>query len=191
MSFQKTILCGEITTDPELRWNQAQIPCCAFRLKTVDSWLDERGQPREKSETHKVIVWGRDAERVSKEFKKGQLAVIEGKLQTRVWKAENGLDIDITEVVAVPNGVRFCGPSGFTAQRPTDGPSASKALPQNKEAEGPRRTPGSGEPPISPVKPAAAAENAQQPKKPSPVKPAPPKPDKVHVDLAVEEDLPF
>lgn len=187
MSFQKLILCGELTTEPELRYNQSGLPCCAFRLKTVESWTAPDGQVREFAEIHKILVWGKDAERVAKEFKKGHTAIIEGRNQTRPWKAENGLDVEITEVVPVPNGIRFPGHSRPAEPAARERPKTPAPLPQDPPAEGPKRAPDAQ----GPVKPAAAEE---KPKRASPVKPAPPKPDKVSVDLAKAaetEDLPF
>lgn len=187
MSFQKLILCGELTTEPELRYNQAGVPCCAFRLKTVETWVGGDGQTHEFAENHRILVWGRDAERTFKDFKKGYMAIVEGRNKTRIWKAENGLDVEITEVVPVPNGVRF--PGGTRAAEPaqTQRPRAQPTPPQNPPVEGPKRNDAAQ----SPIKPPVPGD---EPKRVSPVKPAPPKPEKVHVDLAAaaeKEDLPF
>jgi single stranded DNA-binding protein len=184
MSFQKTILCGEIITDPELRWNQAGVACCAFRLKTAESWIGPDGSVREDEERHRVLVWGKDAERISKDFKKGHLVVVEGRNKTRAWKSENGVTIDITEVVAVPNGVRFCGGAALAESRPAR-PEAFPAPRQDPPPESAKQP--------SPAAPEAAVkeEKPSAPKKKTPIKAAAPKPDKVPVDLAVADDLPF
>jgi single-strand DNA-binding protein len=176
MSFQKTILCGEVDTQPELRHTQAGTPCCAFRLKTVETWMGGDGSMKEEVETHRVIVWGRDAERAAKELKKGSMAVVEGRLKTRHWMAENGHNVEIVEVVAVPNGVRF--PGGLSPASPE--PMRAKAPahpPENKPA-----APSAKAPPALPK---------EREKKQTPIKPAPPKPDKVPVDLSEADDLPF
>ena len=176
MSFQKTILCGEVDTDPELRHSQSGLACCAFRLKTVETWMGGDGAMKEETEVHRVIVWGKDAERSQRDLKKGSMVVIEGRLKTRAWKAENNLTIDIVEVVAVPNGVRF--PGGLSTQpshRARAQPPANP--PENKQA--------------APSAKAPADKIPVKEKKEPPIKPAPPKPDKVHVDLSNEDDLPF
>lgn len=188
MSFQKMILCGEIVEDPELRYTQSGIPCCAMKLKTVDSWVGADGQVRVDEEVHRVIVWRHDGEKAAKELKKGQTALVEGKNKTRRWMSENGVDVDITEVIAVPGGVKnLSGPSVPTHRAG----KASEALrpnpPAQKEA---------GTAPLNPQT-AAPAEAPKREAKASPVKPkAPekPKPDKVPVDVLdpqVKEELPW
>lgn len=184
MSFQKTILCGEIITDPELRWNQAGVACCAFRLRTAESWFGPDGSVREDEERHRVLIWGKDAERASKDFKKGHLVVVEGRNKTRAWKSENGVVVDITEVVAVPNGIRFCGGAAPVEKRSTrsEAPAASRQDPPPESVKQPAQA--TFVAPVNEEKPAAA-------KKKTPIKAAAPKPDKVPVDLAVADDLPF
>lgn len=193
MSFQKLILCGEIVNDPELRYTQSGVPCCAFRLKTVDLWAGSDGQARTEEEVHKVIVWRQDGERASKELKKGTVVLVEGKNKTRTWMSENGVEMPITEVVAVPNGVKLLA-GGLTQQpsaRPTkareDTPKNSApqpAAPAPKAAPQPMPAQTVKPPKDSPIKPLTAAEKAEKEDKP----------EKVSVDLLspeVVEDLPF
>lgn len=182
MSFQKLILCGEVVSDPELRYTQSGIPCCAFRLKTVESWPGADGTMREEAEIHKVIVWRQDAERAAKELKKGQTALVEGKNRTRKWMSENNHEVDITEVVAIPNGVRFLA-GGPPAAARNAAPLAAPA--KNPEARAP----------ITPQQPTSA--EPQKPVRAAPIKPLPgkdEKPHKVSVDVLepqVADDLPF
>jgi single-strand DNA-binding protein len=182
MSFQKLILCGEVVSEPELRYTQSGIPCCAFRLKTVESWPGADGTMREEAEIHKVIVWREQAERVARELKKGQTALVEGKNKTRKWMSENNHEIDITEVVAIPNGVRFLagGP----------GPAARAAPPSPTPTKNP-------EPKASGPEPQSPPKEPKKPMKAAAIKPLPgkdEKPLKVAVDVLepqVADDLPF
>lgn len=184
MSFQKTILCGEVTTEPELRHNTSGIACCAFRLKTVDVYTGHDGQLKEDVETHRILAWAHEAERISKTFKKGHIVLVEGKLKTRKLNAENGIDLEITEVIPIPKGVRFLGGSE-TPAHPAKNPTAK--APESPGA--PRAAPFT--PPVKPTPPPPATPRAkaESPIKPAP--PAPPKPDKVPVDLSASDDLPF
>lgn len=181
MSFQKLILCGELTIDPELRYTPSGTACCAFRLKTVDAWVGNDGQPREEVEIHRIIVWGQDGERASKELKKGQTVLVEGKNKTRKVMGDNNLEVEITEVIAMPRGVRFLG-GGPEVQRTAEiRPKPPEAPQQNQPAQPPQE---------GATKPLPAKRAAKD----SPVKPQPPKPAKVSVDLAEAEaadDLPF
>lgn len=197
MSFQKLILCGEIVNDPELRYTQSGIPCCAFKLKTVDIWAGSDGQARTEEEVHKVIVWRQDGERAAKELKKGGMVLVEGKNKTRMWMAENGVEIPITEVVAVPNGVKPL--AGGLVQQPsarstkarensTKNPAPQPAsLPAPKAAPQPAPAQPVKAPKDSPIKPMTAAEKVEKAERED-------KPEKVSVDLLspeVVEDLPF
>ena len=194
MSFQKLILCGEIVNDPELRYTQSGIPCCAFKLKTVDIWAGSDGQPRTEEEVHKVIVWRQDGERASKELKKGVTVLVEGKNKTRMWMAENGVEMPITEVVAVPNGVKLL--AGGLVQQPSARSTKARentqkapapqpaSAPQPKAAPQPAPAQPVKAPKDSPIKPLTAAEKEERDDKP----------EKVPVDLLapeVVEDLPF
>jgi single-strand DNA-binding protein len=171
MSFQKLILCGEVWTDPELRYTSSGIPCCAFKLRTIEVFPGRDGQQREDAEIHRVIVWGADAEKLAPILKREQTVIVEGRSKTRKWKSENGVEVDITEAVANPGGVRRIGGGDPAQKAPESGRTAIWDRPQKE----------------SPEKEKAA-------KRPSPVKPVEPKPAKVPVDLVAanaEEDLPF
>ncbi len=171
MSFQKTILCGEITVDPELRHNSSGLPCCSFRVKTVSVYTGHDGQLMETEEIHKVLAWRHEAERIAKTFKKGHIVIVEGQLATRKPRAD--LDLEVTEVIPISGGVRFLGGQQASATSPKNPPAKASA-------------PGAG-----PMKPAPAPQAAAKPKAASPIKPAPAKPDKVPVDLSDSDDLPF
>ena len=62
MSVNKVILLGRLGQDPELKYTPGGSPVCNFSLATTESWTDKAGQKQEKTEWHRVVVWGKLAE---------------------------------------------------------------------------------------------------------------------------------
>ena len=106
MSLNKVMLIGHLGSDPELRYTQGGQPVANFNLATNEKWTKD-GKTQEKTEWHKVVVWGKMAETCEKYLKKGRQAYIEGKLQTREWEDKDGQKRYTTEVVAMT--VQFIG----------------------------------------------------------------------------------
>jgi len=100
----RVTLVGRLGKDPELRFTQGGQAVAQVSVATDESFTDKQGQKQKKTEWHKVVVWGKQAESVSKYLAKGSLAYIEGKLQTREWE-KDGVKRYMTEVVA--QNVRF------------------------------------------------------------------------------------
>ncbi len=105
----KTILMGNLGADPELRYTPSGRPVCNFRVATNESWTDDKGQKQQRTEWHRITVWGKTAESCGQYLKKGRLVYIEGKLQTREWEDKDKVKRYTTEVVAafvkfVPTG---------------------------------------------------------------------------------------
>lgn len=109
MSLNKVMLIGHLGSDPELRYTQGGQPVCNFNLATNEKW-EKDGKSQERTEWHKVVVWGKIAESCEKYLKKGRQAYIEGKLQTREWEDKDGSKRYTTEVVA--QTVQFLGGEG-------------------------------------------------------------------------------
>jgi single-strand DNA-binding protein len=102
MSVNKVILLGRLGQDPELKYTPGGSPVCNFSLATTESWTDKSGQKQEKTEWHRVVVWGRQA-------------FLEGRLQTRSWDDKDGNKRYTTEILA--STVQFIGgPSANTNQ---------------------------------------------------------------------------
>ena len=99
-SVNKVILVGNLGAEPELKYTPAGKAVCNLSLATNEVWKDKSGQKQEKTEWHRVQVWGDMAENCSKYLAKGRMAYVEGKLQTRKWQDKNGQDRYTTEVVA-------------------------------------------------------------------------------------------
>ena len=104
----KVILIGNLGRDPELRYTQSGQAVCNFTLATTESWTDKgSGDKVEKTEWHRIVVWGATAEAAAKYLAKGRSVYIEGKLQTREWEDKEGHKRQTTEIVA--QNVTFLG----------------------------------------------------------------------------------
>src|SRR5205814_88256 len=98
--INKVILIGNLGKDPELRHTPQGQAVANFSLATSENWTDKNGQKQERTEWHKVVVWGKPAELAAKYLSKGRKAYIEGRLQTRAWDDKEGQKRYTTEVVA-------------------------------------------------------------------------------------------
>lgn len=99
-SLNKVILIGRLGRDPELRYTVNGTPVVNFPLATSDSYVDKDGNRQEKTEWHKIVVWGKQAETVANYLGKGRLIYVEGSLQTRKWTDNQGQDRFTTEIRA-------------------------------------------------------------------------------------------
>ena len=102
----KVILVGNLGKDPEVRYTQDGKAVASLTLATSESWKDQSGQVQEKTEWHRVSIFGKLAEIAGEYLRKGSQIYIEGKLQTRKWTNKEGQDQYTTEIVLDPfNGV--------------------------------------------------------------------------------------
>ncbi len=95
----KVILIGNLGADPELRYTQGGQPVADLRMATNESWTDKNGQKQERTEWHKIVMWGKPAEICKQYVSKGSRLYIEGRLQTRTWE-KDGQKHYSTEIVA-------------------------------------------------------------------------------------------
>jgi single-strand DNA-binding protein len=108
-SVNKVILIGNLGADPELKYTPSNRALCNLRIATTDVFKDKGGQRQERTEWHRVTVWGDQAENCSKYLAKGRSVYVEGKLQTRTYDKE-GQKHYATDVVA--DRVVFLGGGG-------------------------------------------------------------------------------
>jgi single-strand DNA-binding protein len=108
-SINKVILIGNLGADPELKYTPSSRALCNLRVATTEVFKDKSGVKQEKTEWHRVTVWGDQAENCSKYLAKGRSVYIEGKLQTRTYDKE-GQKHYATDVVA--DRVVFLGGGG-------------------------------------------------------------------------------
>jgi len=104
--INKVILVGNLGQDPEIRYTADGRPIANFSIATSESWKDKNsGEKREKTEWHRVVVFGKLAEICGEYLSKGRQVYIEGKLQTRKWQGQDGQDRYTTEVVVDMRGI--------------------------------------------------------------------------------------
>jgi single-strand DNA-binding protein len=108
-SVNKVILVGNLGADPELKHTPSNRAVCNLRIATAETWKDKGGQKQEKTEWHRVTVWGDSAENCSKYLTKGRSVYVEGRLETRSYD-KDGQKHYSTEVVA--ERVVFLGGGG-------------------------------------------------------------------------------
>lgn len=96
----KVILIGNVGADPELRYTAGGTAVTNFNIATNESWTDSSGERQERTEWHRIVVWGRLAEICNQYLRKGSKVFIEGRLQTRSWETQDGQKRYTTEVVA-------------------------------------------------------------------------------------------
>ena len=98
--LNKVMLIGHLGQDPEVRALPNGQHVANFTLATGEKWKDRNsGQEHERTEWHRVAIFGKLAEIVQQYVKKGSKLYIEGKLQTRKWQDQNGQDRYTTEIV--------------------------------------------------------------------------------------------
>lgn len=96
----KCILIGHLGQDPEIRYMPSGGAVANLTLATSESWRDKQtGEMKEKTEWHRVCIFGKLAEIAGEYLRKGSQVYIEGSLQTRKWTDQNGQDRYTTEVV--------------------------------------------------------------------------------------------
>lgn len=96
----KVILIGNLGQDPEVRYMPNGGAVTNITLATSESWRDKQtGEMKEKTEWHRVVIFGKLAEIAGEYLKKGSQVYIEGALQTRKWQDQSGQERYTTEVV--------------------------------------------------------------------------------------------
>ena len=130
MNLNKVFILGNLTRDPELRSIPAGVKVCTLGVATNRVWKDKSGARQEDTQFHNIVVFGTQAENVAQYLRKGNSALVEGRMQTRSWDNQEGKKQYRTEVVAerVQFGPKFTptGASGNT-------PSTANQAPEPKE----------------------------------------------------------
>lgn len=101
----KVMLIGNLGADPEVRYMPSGSAVANLRIATSESWRDKTtGEPQERTEWHRVALFGKLAEIAGQYLRKGSKVYIEGKLRTRKWQGQDGQDRYTTEVIVDING---------------------------------------------------------------------------------------
>ncbi len=174
LSLNKTMLIGNATRDPELKYIPSGQGVCNFSIATNRRFKNAQGDIQEETQYHDLVAWGKLAELISQMVKKGNKVYVEGRLQTRQWDAPDGSKRSRTEVVLeqfVPltpkNANGAYSDPGFGAQTDT----AATATPDETQ-------------PVPSAKPAAKTTKEKPTENAAPT----PAPDAEEINL---DDIPF
>ena len=99
-SVNKAIIVGNLGADPELRSTQGGQAVCNLSIATSEKFNDRDGNRQERTEWHRVTLWGKLAEIAGQYLRKGAKVYIEGRISTRKWQDDSGADRYSTEIVA-------------------------------------------------------------------------------------------
>lgn len=100
MNLNKAMLIGNLTRNPEVRTTPQGQTVCSFGLATNRRWNDQSGNRQESVEFHNIVAWGKLAEICGQYLVKGKKVYVEGRLQTRKWQGQDGVEKQRTEIVA-------------------------------------------------------------------------------------------
>ncbi len=128
----KVVLVGTLGRDPEVRNTANGGAVTTLNVATSDQWTDKQsGERQERTEWHRVVIFGKLAEIAGQYLKKGSQVYLEGKLQTRKWQDQSGQDRFTTEVIVDTNGqMQMLGGGGRSDDR------ASNSAPANHDDQG-------------------------------------------------------
>lgn len=100
MNFNKAIIVGNLTRDPETRMIPSGQAVSSFSIATNRIWNDQSGNKQQATEYHNIVAFGKLADICSKYLSKGRLVLVEGRIQTRSWQDQSGVKKYRTEIVA-------------------------------------------------------------------------------------------
>lgn len=99
-SVNKAIIIGSLGRDPEIRYMPNGDAACNLSVATSESWKDKSGEKQERTEWHRISMFGKLAEIAGQYLAKGSSVYLEGKLQTRKWTDKDGVEKYTTEIIA-------------------------------------------------------------------------------------------
>lgn len=130
-SLNKVMLIGNLTRDPNLRYTPNGTAVCSFGIATNRSWTpSDGGEKQEKVEYHNIVAWAKLADICGQLLHKGDKVYLEGRLQTRDWKGDDGQERKTTEVV-IDNMMLLSNGRGTGA--PSRSSSAEEQMPEDME----------------------------------------------------------
>jgi single-strand DNA-binding protein len=139
-SVNKVILVGNLGRDAELRYTPGGAPVATLNLATTEVWNDKTsGQKQEKTEWHRIVLWGKSAESLSEYLTKGKQIYVEGRLQTRKWQDKDGVDKYTTEIIA--HSMQMLGSRPRDSESAGSGGEKEPGKPAAPEKEQSKRAP--------------------------------------------------
>jgi len=124
MNFNKAIVVGRLTRDPESRTMPSGQTVASFSVATNRVWVGQDGNKQESTEFHNIVAFGKLADICSKYLNKGRLVLIEGRLQTNSWQDKEGNKKYRTEIIA--DNMQMGPRAGFAADESESGPRSDK-----------------------------------------------------------------
>jgi len=135
----KAILVGNLGADPETRYTSNGTCVTNIRLATTEQWKDRQsGEQQERTEWHRVVLWGKLGEVAEQYLRKGAQVYIEGRIETRKWQDQGGQDRYTTEVRALD--MQMLGGRGGGGGGGGGGPGAEENWSQDTPASAPRQS---------------------------------------------------
>jgi len=138
-SVNKVILVGNLGRDAELRYTPGGAAVATLNLATTEVWNDKGGQRQEKTEWHRIVLWGKQAESLQEYLTKGKQIYVEGRLQTRQWDDKDGNKRYTTEIKA--DRITLLGGGGASGGRGASMDRGGAGMSQG----------GGDEPPMEPI----------------------------------------
>jgi single-strand DNA-binding protein len=134
--INKVILVGRLGRDPETRYTSSGQAVCNFTMATDESFKSRSGERQQRTEWHRIVMWGKLAEIAQQYLKKGQLVFIEGRLQTRQWDDKrDGSKKTTTEIVATT--MKMLGGRGEVAAAGASAGMGAPGRPHEEFEQGP------------------------------------------------------
>ena len=97
-SVNKVILVGNLGQDPESRFTPQGTAVTNLSVATNETWKNQNGESQDKTEWHRIVMYGKMAETAAEYMKKGQMVYVEGRLETNEWEDQNQVKIKTTQV---------------------------------------------------------------------------------------------
>ncbi|MXS86328.1 single-stranded DNA-binding protein [Nitrosomonas sp. HPC101] len=141
-SLNKVMLIGNLGRDPEIRYMPSGDAMANLNIATTDTWKDKGGEKQERTEWHRVVMFGKLAEITGEYLKKGSQIYIEGRLQTRKWTDKSNVERYTTEIVA--DRMQMLGGRSGGSGGGNYGPSADQGSEYASNAPAAAGTTGSG-----------------------------------------------
>lgn len=142
MNLNKVFLIGRVVVDPETRNTNTGQNVSTLRIATNRVWNNKAGEKQEQSEFHTVVAWGKLSDIIEKYLKKGQLVMIEGRIQTRSWEGSDKVKRYRTEIIAEnlqlgpkSAGTSYAGGTSGSGFSPRKSPSIGGETAEIKEED--------------------------------------------------------
>lgn len=133
-SLNKVMLIGNLTRNPNLRYTPNNTAVCSFGLATNRSWANEDGSTEERTDFHNIVAWAKLAEICDQILQMGDKVYLEGRIQTRDWKTEEGDDRRITEIV-LDSMIKLSSPRGSYDEGDSANRSSSGSTDDSKKSQ--------------------------------------------------------